>query len=83
MNIAETANRPVVLELTLLQVMVIHGNMCLGLRHPGNQGASTEIARDILQRLGQALVEGSLLTAEELRHAQQIEVSETKRTMRQ
>jgi len=66
------------LDLDLLAVMALHGNLCLALRHPKNQGQSRQIIQDFITVLGNHLVALGGLTSDELAKAEHIEAEETK-----
>lgn len=77
------SDRPVDLELpvvaTALTWMAIHGYLCLGLRHPGTQGAghpSHAMVRDFVEQLGEHLVDIGLMTADEVSMVQRVEAEE-------
>ena len=40
----ENAERIVYLNLSIYDLLAIHGNICLGLRHPDNVGPTRQIA---------------------------------------
>jgi len=56
--------------------MAVHGNLCLALRHPSNTGPSRQIVIRFVRALGHRLVTHGVLTAEELRVAQRVEIDE-------
>jgi len=49
------------------------------LRHPSNVGASRALVEHFVRELGQNLVDNGVLTADELRQAQRVEIEETAR----
>lgn len=51
----------------------VHGNLCLGLRHPENVGPSRDLMVRFVKRLGKLLVEWDVLTQEQLEYAQRTE----------
>lgn len=53
--------------------LAVLGNCQLALRHPQNQGASTALARNFVAQLGEQLVLGNILSAEEWEKASQQE----------
>jgi hypothetical protein len=61
------------LTATLLEWMTLHGNLCLGLRHPENQGPSREFAIRVRDRIAALLIEREILTLEEVQHANAVE----------
>jgi len=68
--------RPHAVEASGLLWMAIHGNLCLALRHPSNVGESRDLVVDFVKRLGRLLVEWSVLTEEQLRYTERVEVEE-------
>jgi hypothetical protein len=64
------------MEATLLEWLAIHGNLCLALRHPQNQGDSRALLVGFVHRLSKLLVERGILTAEEMRAATKLEEDE-------
>ena len=51
----------------------VHGNLCLGLRHPLNVGTSRDLMVRFVKRLGKNLVEWGVLTREQLELAERTE----------
>jgi hypothetical protein len=78
----EKALETAMIEESLFVWMTIHGNLCLALRHPGNQGSSRGYTVAFVEKLGRLIVERGLWTQEQLEHAQAVEQQETLRTMR-
>lgn len=70
------ATESIELRGTLLMWMAVHGNLCLALRHPGNQGSSRALVEAFVYQIGARLVEEGLLSAQELREAEQLEAEE-------
>ena len=56
----------ITLSLSAIQWISVHGNTCLGLRHPDNKGTSRSSAIDFLLKLEGKLLEKSLLSPEEV-----------------
>lgn len=76
-NLDETVWRQhVTLELNVLTVMAIHGNLCLALRHPANRGPSTRLVAAVVHQLGELLVARGALTAAELAEVYAVETEE-------
>jgi len=63
----------VTLDLNLLTIMAIHGNLCLALRHPANSGPSTQLVAAVVRQLGEVLVARRALTAAELAEVYAVE----------
>lgn len=61
---------------TLLQWMAVHGYLCLALRHPQANGPSRQIALHVVDQLEKLLVEGGLLSREEMAEGHQVEAAE-------
>ena len=47
----ENAERRVCLEFKILDLVAIHGNLCLGLRHPDNTGPLRQIAENVIDTI--------------------------------
>jgi uncharacterized membrane protein len=45
-----------------LTLYALYGNVCLGLRHPGNQGGSRLVALSATRRIGALLVGAGVIT---------------------
>jgi hypothetical protein len=63
------AHKHVTVDATLLDWMAVHGNLCLALRHPQNQGESRALLVSMIHKLGRLLVDEGILTAEEMNRA--------------
>ncbi|HEY1723994.1 MAG TPA: hypothetical protein VGF89_01120 [Steroidobacteraceae bacterium] len=61
------------LELPLLAWLAIHGNVCLGLRHPMNRGPSRAVTLEALKGIGSVLVDHGVLLREQLEAAERLE----------
>lgn len=48
--------------------LTIHGNVCLGLRHPDNKGSSRGVAITCLTRIENVLLSHSLLSPDDISH---------------
>ena len=74
----ETTNalKHVTVDATLLDWMAVHGNLCLALRHPQNQGESRALVVGMIHKLGTLLVTYEILTAEEMNRATRLEQDE-------
>jgi hypothetical protein len=64
------ARVPILVEAEALTWMAVHGNLCLSLRHPQNQGPSRALIADVIRDIGDALVNSGLLTRAEIDQAQ-------------
>ena len=42
------AQKRVCLDFSILDLVAIHGNICLGLRHPDNTGTTSQIAYNVV-----------------------------------
>jgi hypothetical protein len=49
----ENAERRVYLNLSIHDLLAIHGNICLGLRHPDNTGPLRQIAANVIDTIEQ------------------------------
>ena len=74
MDVSKAHERATV-EASLWQVAV-HGNLCLALRHPGNQGETRALVVSIVHQLAKLLVERGILTQEEMDYATKVEQNE-------
>lgn len=61
------------IETDILTLLAVHGNLCLSLRHPGNQGMSRDKAICFVKALGKHLVNLGALTPEQLKEAEMLE----------
>lgn len=59
-------NKDITITLPAFQWLGIHGNTCLGLRHPENKGPSRALVISFLIKLEGMLLEESLLTPEDI-----------------
>jgi hypothetical protein len=77
-NSMDTRNalKHVTVDGTLLDWLAVHGNLCLAMRHPGNDGPSRSIVVSVIYRLGKVLVDEGILTPDELESATRLEVNE-------
>jgi len=66
--------KPVVLELTAIEVLAIHGNLALALRHPENRGVSRSMMLRILEELTRILLHEGVLTHKLLEQMQHDEI---------
>ncbi len=64
------------IEESLFLWMTVHGNLCLALRHPTNDGPSRGYTVAFVRKLGRLLVERGLLTQAELDLAEEVEREE-------
>jgi len=69
------------IELSLLDLLVLHGHLCLSLRHPQVTGASRGLAEVLRDYFGETLVETAVLTPEQLAEANALEVKEQPRVV--
>jgi hypothetical protein len=70
---ATNALKHVTVDGTLLDWMAVHGNLCLALRHPQNQGETRALIVSMIHKLGTLLVDEGILTADEMNRATRIE----------
>ncbi len=54
-------------ELTALQMLTVHGNLCLALRHPENLGSSRRFCIEAVHALEKVLQEEGVLDEEDIR----------------
>lgn len=63
-------NKIVKFELNVLSMMALHGNLCLALRHPDNDGASRMIMIAFVRSVGNKLVDLGAITPEQRKEAE-------------
>ena len=62
--------RIVKLEINVLALMALHGNLCLALRHPDNKGESRSLIIPLVRGIGQELVTLGAITPEQRKEAE-------------
>lgn len=72
----EMVKKAAVVKADLLTWLAIHGNLCLALRHPGNTGKSRPYVIAFTKSLGKKLVEWGVVTEEDLRATEKLEIEE-------
>jgi len=72
----ELVNKHVSVTTNLLTWLAIHGNLCLALRHPANKGPSRPLVVNFTKQLGKKLVEWGVLTHQQLKSAEKLEIEE-------
>ena len=72
----EMVNSYTSMETNFLTWLTIHGNLCLALRHPQNVGLSRAYIVAFVKRLGRKLVEWGVITEEQLRHIERVEIED-------
>jgi len=65
---------PVVFDVLCL--MVIHGCICLALRHPQFTGPSRKVALDFIEKVERALLKANILDQEDIEYIHQVEREE-------
>ena len=76
----ENAERRVCLEFKILDLVAIHGNICLGLRHPDNTGPTSQIADNVVQTIEKIFKETGM-SDDVLMEIHQVEAYETAKLM--
>jgi hypothetical protein len=71
----------VTLELPMLTLTTIHGNLCLALRHPENTGPAREIAEEVLASLEEVFLRAGVFTAPQLQRMRAVEREEQPRVI--
>lgn len=66
----------ITMSFTAIQLMAIHGNVCLGLRHPQNRGISRAIVKSFILDAEKKLVECGLLNEDDIRKIHRVENEE-------
>ena len=64
-NMTKAGNR-VSVHATLHALLVVHNNLILALRQPGNHGRSSDMAAEFVEQLGKQMVAEGFLTSMEL-----------------
>lgn len=64
---AEILREHITIDLSVDQLITIHGNLCLALRHPGNNGECRKMALSIVKQFGDILVDVKALDQEQLK----------------
>lgn len=76
----EELSRIVVVEMNVLEWMAIHGNVCLGLRHPKNTGPSRMCAEKFLSVIEDALLMTGVFNTKMIQEIHKVE-NDAKETM--
>jgi hypothetical protein len=58
--------------------MAVHGNLTLALRHPGNQGPSTQVVKNFVEALEAVLVRVGILDQEDIDKGHAMESEQSK-----
>ncbi len=61
-NAEVLATTAMALDVTALELLALHGQLCLALRHPGNTGASRAVAEAWVESIEALLVDAGALT---------------------
>jgi len=64
------------LEIDGLTALAIHGNLCLALRHPENNGASRYLIEKTIKEIEVLLIEDGLINKDDLREIHRVEKEE-------
>jgi hypothetical protein len=73
----ENTERRVWLNLSIPALLAIHGNLCLGLRHPDNVGPTSQIAYNVVQTI-EMLFKETGMPDDVLAEIHKVEAEETK-----
>ena len=63
-------SQPISIDCTMVQVMAIHGFLCLALRHPEIGDSARAVIVDIVRHIGEQLIARQALTIEEANEAE-------------
>lgn len=66
-------NARVDINIRVIQLLAIHGSLCLALRHPENAGQSRELVEDAVRKFGGMLVEIGAMTPAQRDEAERAE----------
>jgi hypothetical protein len=75
------ADALVTLEVPMLTLTAVHGNLCLALRHPKNTGMTRELVEGFRAGLEEVLLRAGVCTAEQLEHLRAVERREQPRVI--
>ncbi|MFZ2149252.1 MAG: hypothetical protein WAV28_18730 [Sedimentisphaerales bacterium] len=76
-NPIKDLSKKVTITFSAIEWFALHGNACLGLRHPQNTGFSRRLCEDALQKLERKLYNAGLLTQTEIDYIHHTECQET------
>lgn len=65
--------KEVTINLNVITLMAVHGNLLLALRHPRNQGTSRDLIIDFCKQIGEELVLLGAMAPEQLKEAYRVE----------
>ena len=68
--------KEVTINLNVITLMAVHGNLLLALRHPRNQGTSRDLIIDFCKQIGEELVLLGAMAPEQLKEAYRVESGE-------
>jgi hypothetical protein len=63
----------ITIKVDALTLMAAHGNICLGLRHPQNNGFSRKLVEEFVSTIEKKLIECGLLNEEDIGEIHQVE----------
>ncbi len=63
-------------DMDVITLLSIHGNLCLALRHPENTGESRKLIVSFVKQTGQYLVYLGVYTQDQLKQVERIEAEE-------
>ena len=72
----ENAERIVCINFKILDLLAIHGNICLGLRHPDNIGTTRQVAYNVVKTIERIFKETGM-PDDVLMEIHKVEVEET------
>jgi len=65
------------LRMSALHLLAVHGNVCLGLRHPTNTGPNRKLALEFLGYSEQKLKSAGLINDEDIENIHKVEQEES------
>lgn len=65
------------MKISALHLMAIHGNLCLALRHPGNNGPSRKLIIEFVNSIENKLKDIGMFTDEDIKLMHQVEEEES------
>ena len=65
------------LQMSALHLLAVHGNVCLGLRHPNNKGPNRQLALEFINYAEQKLKAAGLINDQDIEEIHRIEWEES------
>ena len=65
------------LQMSALHLLAVHGNVCLGLRHPTNTGPNRKLALEFVNYAEQKLKSAGLINDQDIENIHNVEQEES------